>query len=330
MKATLSYFPDIQTLIVKIPSQAHEKAHEKLRQLILLESIAPPMNLALSTFALMGSTMLKGKNGSFRETVAAWKNANIRSREGDFLRLVVQAGWPWVGFAVMQNGWSRTQLESQCRLDYPDLQRNEDASYWEVHAKVRQHERGLLLLLWLIVRLPRLLWQVRLWYWSSTEYSIVNQIRHWRRTSCSLCKTCRIGKTSSGLAFELGELECLRSFYKADTYDHKEWKIGLDMALPIEFIAQRSTIMLANFAQLARCTQHKEAHSLYIHFYGKLNLSPVERALNKSTENPGPTPSQNSITKAAHTTEQWYDEMGLGGSVLWKTKRNGPQMSLLF
>ena len=92
MKATLSYFPDIQTLIVKIPSQAHEKAHEKLRQLILLESIAPPMNLAISTFALMGSTMLKGKNGSFRETVAAWKNANIRSREGDFLRLVVQAG----------------------------------------------------------------------------------------------------------------------------------------------------------------------------------------------------------------------------------------------
>lgn len=49
-------------------------------------------NLNLNTFAPMGSTMIKAQNGSFKESDSAWKNANIRSREGDFPCLVVLAG----------------------------------------------------------------------------------------------------------------------------------------------------------------------------------------------------------------------------------------------
>lgn len=32
-------------------------------------------------------------------------------------------------------------------------------------------------------------------------------IHRWRETLCSICRTCRTGETSSGLVFEMGELE---------------------------------------------------------------------------------------------------------------------------
>lgn len=91
MKATLSYFPDIETLIVKISTQPHEKAHGQLGQLILVKKIAP-MNLDLNAFAFMGSTTKKGPSGSRKESDSAWRNANVRSHQDDFPCLVIEAG----------------------------------------------------------------------------------------------------------------------------------------------------------------------------------------------------------------------------------------------
>lgn len=65
MKATLSYFPDTETLIVKIPTQPQEKAHRQLEQLILLKAI--PMNLDINEFAPMSVTMRTAQNGSSRK-----------------------------------------------------------------------------------------------------------------------------------------------------------------------------------------------------------------------------------------------------------------------
>lgn len=91
MKAALSYFPETKTLIVKIPTQPHEKAHGQLGQLILLKTIAP-MNLDLNDFAPMGFTTRTAQNGSSKESDSSWKNANIRSHENDFPCLVIEAG----------------------------------------------------------------------------------------------------------------------------------------------------------------------------------------------------------------------------------------------
>lgn len=90
MKAALSYFPDIETLIVKIPTQPHEKAHGFLGQLILLRTVA--MNLDLNDFAAMGATTRIAQSGSSKESDSSWKNANIRGHEDDFPCLVVEAG----------------------------------------------------------------------------------------------------------------------------------------------------------------------------------------------------------------------------------------------
>lgn len=91
MKARLSYFPDIQTLIVKIPSEPQERAHGTLGQLIQLRTITP-MNLDLSELMFLGASTKKSQSRSSKESDSAWKNVNIRSREDDFPCLVVEAG----------------------------------------------------------------------------------------------------------------------------------------------------------------------------------------------------------------------------------------------
>src|SRR5699024_919945 len=77
MKTTMSYFPDIETLIVKIPTEPHEKAHGQLGQFILLKTVVP-MNLDLKHFSYMGSTTITARNRSSKESDSSWKNAHIR------------------------------------------------------------------------------------------------------------------------------------------------------------------------------------------------------------------------------------------------------------
>lgn len=135
MKATLTYFPDIETLIVKIPTQPHEKAHEQLGQLILLRAVAP-MNLGLNDFAPMGSTTRTVQSGSSKESDSAWKNANIRDHEDDFPCLVIESGmseslgrlrsdasW-WI-----ENSAGKFSWKSQYCLDHLDPQGSKDTSY---------------------------------------------------------------------------------------------------------------------------------------------------------------------------------------------------------
>lgn len=91
MKAALSYYPGVQTLIVKIPTRLHEKAHHRLGQMIQMRTVAA-MNLDINDFSPMGSATKKAPNGSSKESDSSWKNENLRPRDGDFPCLVVEAG----------------------------------------------------------------------------------------------------------------------------------------------------------------------------------------------------------------------------------------------
>lgn len=89
MKARISYFPDIETLVVKIPTMPHEKAHGQLGQLVLLKTVAP-MNLQLSDFASLGARTVRVQNGSTKEGDSSWTNANSRG-PADFPCIVVES-----------------------------------------------------------------------------------------------------------------------------------------------------------------------------------------------------------------------------------------------
>lgn len=91
MKARLSYFPDVETLLVKLPTEPHERAHGQLGQFILAKKIVP-MSLNLNSFVFMGSTTKKGLGGSRKQSDSEWRNANVRSHQDDFPCLVIEAG----------------------------------------------------------------------------------------------------------------------------------------------------------------------------------------------------------------------------------------------
>jgi hypothetical protein len=72
-----TYFGDIETLIIKLPSEAHERAHRTLGDEILLQARAV-MQLHRLEFMSVGSTEYRGSNTSNKESDSCWKNVRIR------------------------------------------------------------------------------------------------------------------------------------------------------------------------------------------------------------------------------------------------------------
>jgi hypothetical protein len=109
-RVRFTYFADIETLIVKVPSEAHEKAHAIIGHEIFLR-LRGHMAVDGDEVVPVQSTTFHGSGGSSKEADSAYKNLNVRSQV---------ASWPvW----VVEGGMS----ESKERL-------RGDASWWINHS----------------------------------------------------------------------------------------------------------------------------------------------------------------------------------------------------
>ncbi|GIK00283.1 hypothetical protein Aspvir_004303 [Aspergillus viridinutans] len=103
----LTYFPDIETLIVKVPSREHEIAHTNIGQYITRK--VDRMNIPFVEFLALGATKHTGPTSSSKECDSSWTNTVLRPR-----------GWPYM---VIEAGVS----ESMPRL-------RADAAWWFVNS----------------------------------------------------------------------------------------------------------------------------------------------------------------------------------------------------
>ncbi|KAE8370462.1 hypothetical protein BDV27DRAFT_169023 [Aspergillus caelatus] len=84
----LSYFPDIQTLIVKVPSREHEKAHVTFGGRMSRKVFM--MGVGVLEFQGLGATRYTGSTASTKESDSSWTNDLLRPRS--FPMLVIEAG----------------------------------------------------------------------------------------------------------------------------------------------------------------------------------------------------------------------------------------------
>ncbi|GFG04730.1 hypothetical protein IFM61392_03469 [Aspergillus lentulus] len=109
-RVRFTYFADIETLIVKVHSEAHERAHAIIGHEIFLR-LRGHMAVDGDEVVPVQSTTFYGSEGSSKEADSAYKNLNVRSQV---------ASWPvW----VVEGGMS----ESSERL-------RADASWWINHS----------------------------------------------------------------------------------------------------------------------------------------------------------------------------------------------------
>ncbi|PLB52031.1 hypothetical protein P170DRAFT_471942 [Aspergillus steynii IBT 23096] len=99
----LTYFEDIEVLIIKVPSRPQEKAHANLGSFLRIE--LHDMRVGVKEFSGLGSATYIGPTASRKEADASWINDNLRP-----------GGWPYL---VIEAGAS----ESMHRL-------RADASWW--------------------------------------------------------------------------------------------------------------------------------------------------------------------------------------------------------
>ncbi|GAB1211650.1 hypothetical protein ATERTT37_000774 [Aspergillus terreus] len=103
-KVLFTYFPDIETLIIKVPTRQHERAHRLLDQLVA--SKLTSMNVGFLEFMPDGSATYTGPTQSQKEGDSVRTNSQLRP----------QVGWPYF---VIEAGVS----ESMPRL-------RADAAWW--------------------------------------------------------------------------------------------------------------------------------------------------------------------------------------------------------
>lgn len=84
-----THFADIETLIIKIPSEPHEKAHLSLGQ--ICSNCAFQMQLNIREFCPIGGTLYRSQRSS-KEGDSSYKNLMVRSNSGDWPSFVIEAG----------------------------------------------------------------------------------------------------------------------------------------------------------------------------------------------------------------------------------------------
>ncbi|KAH8429187.1 uncharacterized protein LDX57_006856 [Aspergillus melleus] len=97
--ARFTYFPDIETLIIKLTSGATEVAHSNLSMSIYLEvvgvkrrQVAGAENFDMQEFCPIGKTTFTGQNGSVKEGDSTFINIIQRPKNSNWPHLVIQAG----------------------------------------------------------------------------------------------------------------------------------------------------------------------------------------------------------------------------------------------
>ncbi|KAJ9293631.1 hypothetical protein DTO271G3_7513 [Paecilomyces variotii] len=85
-----SYFGDIETLVIKLPTRAHEKAHATLGQRMQAQIFQ--MEVGWDEFVAINATAMKGRNNSKKEGDSAWQNEKLRPSKEDWPNVVIEAG----------------------------------------------------------------------------------------------------------------------------------------------------------------------------------------------------------------------------------------------
>ncbi|RAK98779.1 uncharacterized protein BO80DRAFT_321372, partial [Aspergillus ibericus CBS 121593] len=87
----LTYFPDIETLILKVPSEPHEKAHMAVGNAIR-DQLRINMGVAFQEVMMIQSTKYYGRGETIKESDTSCKNVRLRSRVGDWPNWVIEGG----------------------------------------------------------------------------------------------------------------------------------------------------------------------------------------------------------------------------------------------
>ncbi|GLA27969.1 hypothetical protein AnigIFM63604_006330 [Aspergillus niger] len=85
-----TYYPEISTLIIKVPSMPHEIAHRTLGDEI--SHLFKSMGLRMSEFVALGATKYVGETASQKEADSSWKNALLRPVNTDYPTFVIESG----------------------------------------------------------------------------------------------------------------------------------------------------------------------------------------------------------------------------------------------
>jgi len=85
-----TYFPDIQTLVIKLTTTASEKGHRSLETTTFLDVISD-MGMDHDEFMPIGASTVVGQ-GSSSKGDPGWTNLKVRSCTADWPGLVIQAG----------------------------------------------------------------------------------------------------------------------------------------------------------------------------------------------------------------------------------------------
>ncbi|RFU30518.1 hypothetical protein B7463_g5816, partial [Scytalidium lignicola] len=85
-----TYFTDISTLIIKVVTEIHERAHLNLAEEVV--HLRRNMNLQRAECQPLGTSRYAGTNGS-NEGDSTFRNRLIRPNDGDWPSLVIEAGY---------------------------------------------------------------------------------------------------------------------------------------------------------------------------------------------------------------------------------------------
>ncbi|OJK03801.1 hypothetical protein ASPACDRAFT_57180 [Aspergillus aculeatus ATCC 16872] len=108
-RVRLTYFPDISTLIVKIPTYEHEIAHAYVGQ--HLTRLSDRMGIDEAAFFALAATKYVGPTASEKEADASWKNSYLRQNHADWPHLVIEAG--------VSESLPRLRLDASWWIEYP-------------------------------------------------------------------------------------------------------------------------------------------------------------------------------------------------------------------
>ncbi|KAH8811487.1 hypothetical protein F5884DRAFT_749862 [Xylogone sp. PMI_703] len=86
-----THFADISTLIIKLVTELHEKAHLTLAEEVVLRR--SNMNVQRAECQSLGSSRYRGVNASSKEGDSTFRNRLIRPNDGDWPSLVIEAGY---------------------------------------------------------------------------------------------------------------------------------------------------------------------------------------------------------------------------------------------
>lgn len=85
-----TYFADVEVLIVKVVTKAHEKAHRSLGTRITMKSLSG-MNMGFDEFMEHGAAKYNGPNSS-KEGDSVYINQRVRPQAGNWPSLVIESG----------------------------------------------------------------------------------------------------------------------------------------------------------------------------------------------------------------------------------------------